>query len=639
MTEPLFGPYRLLVPLGRGGMGEVWRAIDIRKDREVALKVLGSWLAGDPEFAKRFRREAALAARLNAPNIVPIHDYGEIDGRLFIDMPLIPGTDLAKVVAEGPLPPERAVAIVVQVARALAAAHGAGLVHRDVKPSNILVSTAADGDDHAYLIDFGITKALDATRLSMTYGRLGTPAYMAPERFIGDGDARSDIYALGCVLYEALTGNPPFAASHPFAYGYLHNNVIPPLPSVKRVGVPAALDVVVARAMAKNPDDRYPEVTELSAAARAALIRAFSPGEALRVGRRGAGPEGPARRAVTPEGFVPVVDRAAAADRTPPEPFAALDTPLQGHTDGVLAVAVTRLNGRPVAISGSRDGTIRIWDLTTATLTGRRVIRRAGSVYALAVVGLDGRPMVLAGADGGQLRMWDLTSRLSRPKHLVGHAANVQGVAVATVEGRPVAVTAGTDKTVRIWDLHTQAPVGTCLTGHRRFVFAVATAQLGGRPIAITASAEEAVRIWDLTARAPAGRPLTGHLGAVLSVTCTQLDGRPIAVTGGIDGTARVWDLAGREQLGPSFDDHDGAVRAVAVTRLDGRSVAVTGSEDGTVRLWDLDTGSAVGRPLRGHSNWITALDITELDGRPVAITGSEDSTLRVWDLMAAAEA
>lgn len=638
MTDRVFGPYRLVAPLGRGGMGEVWRAVDTRKDREVALKVLGSWLGGDPEFAVRFRREAALAARLNAPNIVPIHDYGEIDGRLFIDMPLVPGTDLGEVLGRGALPPERAVAIVVQVARALAVAHRAGLVHRDVKPSNVLVSTTADGEDHAYLIDFGITKALDGTRLSLTHGRLGTPAYMAPECFVADGDARSDVYALGCVLHEALTGKPPFAAPHPYAYGYLHHNVAPPRPSARNADVPTALDAVVARAMAKSPDDRYPGVTELSAAARAALAAAPTSAEGPRVGRHGAAPAGVRRRGGVPDGFVPLVARATAAERASAEPFAALDRPLQGHTDGVLALAVMQLDGRPVAISGSRDESVRIWDLTTAALTGRRVIRRAGCVYALAVVRLDGRPAVLVGADSGRLRIWDLTSRLSRPRQLVGHTANVQGAAVMKVDARLVAITAGTDKTVRLWELQTQTPMGEPLGGNGRFVFAVATAHLGGRPVAVTASAEGAVRIWDLTTRAPVGSPLTGHMGAVLSVASTQLDGRPVAVTGGIDGTARVWDLAGGHQLGPSLTGHDGAVRAVAVTRVDGRAVAVTGGEDGTVRLWDLGTGSAVGRPLRGHTNWVTAVGVIELDGRPVAVTGSEDSTLRVWDLDAAAK-
>jgi serine/threonine-protein kinase len=163
----MFGPYRLEGLLGSGGMGEVWRAVDTSQaDRVVALKVLRADLSGDDELANRFRRESKLAARLSGPNIVPIHRYGEHNGQLYIDMALIDGIDLAKLLnRDGPLPPARAVGIVAQAAKALAVAHRAGLVHRDVKPTNIMVSD--DGDDHVYLIDFGIAKAIDATRLSL----------------------------------------------------------------------------------------------------------------------------------------------------------------------------------------------------------------------------------------------------------------------------------------------------------------------------------------------------------------------------------------------------------------------------------------------------------------------------------------
>ncbi len=625
MTDSSFGPYRLLDRLGRGGMGEVWRAVDTRKDREVALKVLGSWMCGDPQFVARFKREAALAARLNAPNIVPIHDYGEIDDRLFIDMPLVPGTDLAKLLQHGALEPERAVAIVAQVARGLAVAHEAGLVHRDVKPSNVLVSTTADGDDHAYLIDFGITKALDGTRLSMTVGCFGTPAYMAPECFLGDGDARSDIYALGCILYEALTGKAAFKAPHPFAYANLHLTVAPPAPTARKKDVPRALNAVVARALAKSPDARYARATELSAAARAAVAEVPDPvGSAPEQGED----DGPT--------FVPPLDRTTSSVLAPRRARSAeLGVPLAGHSGSVLSVAVTQLDGRPVAVSGSLDQTVRIWDLASAAPTGRRVIRRTGPVFALAGTRLDGRAVAVGGADEGRVRIWDLDTRLAGVGRLTGHTANVQAVALARVDGRSIAVTAGTDQTVRVWDLGTNSLVGKPLVGHRHYVFGTAIARLGDRPVAVTVGADEVVRTWDLRSQTPAGKALTGHVGPVLAVAAARLDGRPIAVTGGIDATARVWDLANRRQLGPTLTGHHEAVRAVAVTQLNGRPVVVTGSEDETVRLTDLTTGSAIGRPLLGHSGWVTSIAITELDGRTIAVTGSEDHTLRIWDLTA----
>ena len=186
MTEE-FGPYRLEHLIGRGGMGEVHRAWDTRRGRTVALKRLPAPLAGDPEFQARFRRESALAAQLSEPHIIPIHDFGEINGRLFIDMRLVDGIDLASVVkSEGPMAPRRAIGILAQVAGALDAAHAAGLVHRDVKPSNVLVR-GHDEDEFAYLIDFGIARAAagqtSGPALTLTGATLGTLDYMAPERF------------------------------------------------------------------------------------------------------------------------------------------------------------------------------------------------------------------------------------------------------------------------------------------------------------------------------------------------------------------------------------------------------------------------------------------------------------------------
>jgi len=192
-----FGRYRLVELLGRGGMGEVWRAYDTVTDRIVAIKVLPAHLFEDEEFQRRFRREAHAAARLNHPHVIPIHDYGEIDGRLYVDMRLIEGRDLQTVLDEGPLGPTRAVRIIEQVAKALNAAHKIGLVHRDVKPSNILL----DEDDFAYLIDFGIARSANQPKLTSTGAPIGTWAYMSPERMrAGEVDARADIYALACVF-------------------------------------------------------------------------------------------------------------------------------------------------------------------------------------------------------------------------------------------------------------------------------------------------------------------------------------------------------------------------------------------------------------------------------------------------------
>jgi serine/threonine-protein kinase len=265
-----FGPYEVGELLGRGGMGEVHRAFDTRRNRHVALKRLPAELASDAQYQSRFRRESELAARLAEPHVIPIHDFGEIDGRLFIDMRLVAGADLDALLRDsGPLPADRAVMLLTQVAAALDAAHAEGLVHRDVKPSNVLVTAG----DFAYLVDFGVARAVDGDQTALTTAgsTVGTLAYLAPERFSGLGDHRVDVYALACVLFEILTGRRPFPATSLPALLHAHLNLEPPRPSRERPGLPAALDDVVARGMAKDPDARHPSPGALAAAARAAL--------------------------------------------------------------------------------------------------------------------------------------------------------------------------------------------------------------------------------------------------------------------------------------------------------------------------------------------------------------------------------
>ncbi|MFC8044682.1 protein kinase [Nocardia sp. NPDC057353] len=263
-----FGRYRLLDLLGAGGMGRVYRAHDTGTDRTVALKVLPEQFAADAGFRERFRREAHAAARLTDPHVIPIHDYGEIDGQLFLDMRLVEGTDLGAIIDAGPLPAADAVHCVEQVAQALDAAHRAGLLHRDVKPSNIIVTPTG----FAYLIDFGIAKDLAATGITSTGATVGTFAYMAPERLgAGAVDGRADVYALGCVLHKALTGELPFPGENIQQQIVAHLSAPPPAPSQVRAGVPAGLDAIVRRGMAKQPDERYPTAGSLAAAARAAV--------------------------------------------------------------------------------------------------------------------------------------------------------------------------------------------------------------------------------------------------------------------------------------------------------------------------------------------------------------------------------
>jgi YVTN family beta-propeller protein len=273
MTPRQVGYYRLDHLLGTGGMGEVYRAYDTHRDRYVALKLLPEAFSGDHEYLNRFRRESNVAARLTEPHVIPIHDFGEVNGQLFIDMHLVDGADIGALLdANGRIEPPRAVYLVGQVAEALDAAHADHLVHRDIKPSNILVTSS----DFVYVVDFGIARSMGGrpTELTATGETIGTLRYMAPERFAGhDVDGRADIYSLACVLYECLTGLPPFGDRDDRAAlmdAQLDSG--PPPASSLVEGVPPALDAVIARGMANDPEDRYPTAGALAAAASEALL-------------------------------------------------------------------------------------------------------------------------------------------------------------------------------------------------------------------------------------------------------------------------------------------------------------------------------------------------------------------------------
>jgi eukaryotic-like serine/threonine-protein kinase len=259
----LGGRYRLGRLLGRGGMAEVYEATDDVLQRPVAVKVLGGWLGDDGTFVERFRREALAAARLSHPELVAVYDTGSEDGLHYIVMELVPGETLADALArDGRLEPGRATAIARAVARALAVAHAAGIVHRDVKPANVMLAP----DGRARLMDLGIARSLDGEDLTRTTSILGSPNYLSPEQARGERvDARSDLYSLGCVLYEMLAGRPPFDAESPVAVAYKHVHEDPSPPSAF-APVPAGLDAVTLRAMAKDPAERFQTAEELDAA-------------------------------------------------------------------------------------------------------------------------------------------------------------------------------------------------------------------------------------------------------------------------------------------------------------------------------------------------------------------------------------
>jgi hypothetical protein len=364
--------------IGRGGMGVVYLAHQQKLDRDVALKLIAPELAEDAGFRARFEREARVTAALDHPHVVPVYEAGEDHGALYLTMRHVDGQDLRELIArEGRLDPARAAAIVAQVAGALDEAHDRGLIHRDVKPANVLLEEH-DGDDHAYLTDFGLTKAAESVSGTTKSGQwVGTIDYVTPEQISGEpGDASTDTYALGCVLYEALTGELPYARETDAARMWAHMN--DPIPSARDVvpELPKQVDAVISRALAKKPEDRYATTGELGEAALAAVD-----GKSVKSGRRA---RRKARRA-TP-----------AADSTPSDASTRIDDkPAVKYEDGILVEdrregAKSARARVDVAPEPANDDEIRVADkrrrkgkTSPRSRRGRRARRVVGAVLGV----------------------------------------------------------------------------------------------------------------------------------------------------------------------------------------------------------------------------------------------------------------
>lgn len=271
LTGRRLGNYRIESVLGKGGMSVMYRATDVRLGRKVALKVIGEHLGADAEFRERFVDEARNTAAIDHPNIVPLYDFGELDGMHYIGMRLVDGADLASIISGGPIEPSRALSLLEQVADALDTLHKRGLVHLDVKPANVLVTQRESIREHVYVADFGLTRRGATGHRTRGGDFLGSPTYAAPEHLRGEPlDGRTDQYALACVLYACLTGRPPFTGDVPTVIKG-HLNTPPPRVTAHARNLPPAIDAVLARGMAKNPKERFGSCVELITAAREVL--------------------------------------------------------------------------------------------------------------------------------------------------------------------------------------------------------------------------------------------------------------------------------------------------------------------------------------------------------------------------------
>jgi WD40 repeat protein/tRNA A-37 threonylcarbamoyl transferase component Bud32 len=584
---PVLAGYEILDVLGSGGMGLVYRARQIDRDRIVALKVIRKERLLHPEVVRRFRREAQAAARLSHPNVVVVYESDRDGDSHFLAMEYVPGVTLQRLVEDtGPLKPALACDFVRQAALGLQHAFEQALVHRDIKPANLMVVVPPGAPlpprPLLKILDMGVARLYQLrdlpedslTTLTRDGAVIGTPDYIAPEQLEDPhgADIRADLYSLGCTFYFLLTGGVPFPGGTLVQKLDRQRWETPPSVDQLRPEVPRAVAAVVRRLMAKHPDDRYPTPGELAAA----LDQLTRTGD-------------------LPRGHQPAPVREAAC--------------LRGH-QGVVAAVTFLPDGRSL-VSGGADRALHLWDAVAG-----RELRRLGEssheVACLAVAPLTGH--VLAG-QGVTVRAWDpATGR--EALRLAGHTDAVRGVAAS---GKFV-LTGGDDRTVRLWDAVSGREVQR-MTGHRARIGGVALSS--DARLALSAGHDQTLRLWE----ARSGRELRTFpvpRGQVLSVAFGP--GGDRAVSSHFDMTVRLWELSTGREL-RRFSGHKQMVAAVAVSP-DGHRVA-SASHDQTLRIWDPDSGAELWC-LQGHAGPVAAVAFAA-DGR--LLSGSHDQTLRLWRL------
>ena len=580
--------YKIESVLGRGGMGVVYRAVHVHLGRTVALKLLAPELAQTEGFRERFIRESRIAAALDHPNVVPVYDAGETDGLLYIAMRYVEGTDLADLLAAGPLDSERALDVLGQVGAALDAAHASGLVHRDVKPANVMVE-----GERVYLTDFGLTKPIDAATAFTQSGQfLGTINYVAPEQIRGlELDGRADVYALGCVLHECLVGAPPFRRDSDVAVLYAHLEEPPPRPSDQSPGLPAAIDAVIERALAKAPADRFASCAALVDAARTAL--AAAPPQPTRAVPVVAPPSAPpaSAPAAAPRAPAPAEPREATATTHALQrpPVRARRRPAMIAAAGLaalaaLAVAVVLVAGgsdeQPRRSAPPRGGD----DLGgAAEERARSGARTKVGDAPVGVAARDGRVWVANSGDG-TVSLLD-----ARTRRVVRRPMRVGGAPYGLTVGRGVVWVANSrDGTVSRLSAASGDPLGepTRVGSDPRWV----ALAVGGRWLWVTNSGDGTVTRIDAASGRVAGRPIpVGDDPRGIATTPTR-----VWVANAGDGTLTRLDAQSGEVVG---DPVPAGAGAEGIAIKDGVTW-VANSGDGTVTRHSNSTGRMLGPPI-----------------------------------------
>ena len=570
------GGYVLEEQVGAGGMAVVFRARDERLGRRVALKVLAPAFATDEAFRQRFIRESRAAAAVDDPHIIPVHDAGAAGGVLFIAMRYVPGGDVRTLLhRQGPLSPARAAAIISPVASALDAAHAAGLVHRDVKPANMLVDVRPDRPDHVYLSDFGLSKGtLSSAGLTGSGQSLGTPDYMAPEQIEGRAvDGRTDQYALACAAFELLAGVAPFQRDQGMAVIWAHLQQPPPSLGSRRPGLPAAADEVFARALAKAPYDRYASCRQFADALREALgVTAYhsGPSASPAAGRPATGhPATEIADLDTGEAAVPA--GAAGVSTMGPAPARASAPADPGRSGPVADRPAAERPATEIAEQpgqGTGEASVPA-GVAAASTIGPAPARASTAAEAASITPAPGTP-VGPGRSGPDPDGAQLARRRRRIVQIT--IAGVSIVAAVVVAAAFLIGTPGASLPMRL--------VATFADPGSAGVYAVAFSP-DGRTLAM-GDGGGSTYLWDVATRSRIATLTDPGSGGVNAVAFSPV-GKTLA-TGDGDGSTYLWDVATGRRIAILADPRSAGVKAVAFSR-DGKTL-VTGDGDGNAYLW-----------------------------------------------------
>jgi WD40 repeat protein len=673
------GRYVIRAAIGQGGMGRVWRAHDRTLDREVALKEvllpLGMAALAKSQLAERMLREARLGARLRHPAIVRVHDVLTADEHPWIVMELVEGRSLEDLIeAEGPLAPARVAAFGLSLLGALRAAHRSGVIHRDVKPANVIV----EDDDAVVLTDFGIAYEMDQVSLTATGIMIGSPQFMAPERVRGESPGpASDLFSLGATLYAAVEGRAPF----------VRTGQLPTLAAVLSDPPDAfvhagSLQPVLAGLLEKDPERRpTPEEAEEALRTVVALVDAPTTGDLseLRAGLVSAGDaQSPEPDTVIQHDSKPAVTTPGPAERyvpalesnQPPSPllrrpwriaayiasagavalvvaialiinFAPSKSDAPSSKSSAPSVDVAVLAGQAGSVGGmafSPDGktlatvnnsefSVRLWDVATRKVT--KTIKSGGQgLYAVAF-SPDGRTIATGGHGDNTARLWDVATGKNTRILSGGKADGDYIYSMAFSPDGKTLATGNTNKVARLWDVTTGKNSATLL-GHTgswpSIIYAVAFSP-DGKTLA-TGCADKTIRLWDVATHKTT-TILTGHEWGVQSVAFSP-DGRILA-TGSADKTVRLWDVATRK-TSMTLTVHTGTVNHVAFNPTNGNMLATSGTNgDNTVRLWNLTTGTT-SKTLTPGARGITSIAFSP-DGSTIASAVEQDPNVRLWNV------